>query len=51
MRNRFCILRVCRKAVYRLCGNRYNLSGVKQLRRRRNRSIISGYNPAIPQGI
>jgi hypothetical protein len=47
----FRILRVCRKAINRLRGNRYNLSGAKKLRRSSNRSVVSGHNPAIPQGI
>jgi hypothetical protein len=51
MRDGLCILRVSGKAVYRLCGNRHNLSGMQKLRRCGNRSVVSGHNPAIPQGI
>ena len=51
MRDGFRILRIRRKAVDRFGGNRDNLTGVQKLPRRRNCSVISGYNPAIPQGI
>ena len=39
------------KAIDRLGGNRHDLPTSQKVGSRRNRSIIGGHNPAIPQGI
>ena len=49
--NRIGIAGIRGEAIDRLGGNRDDLAGTQKLHRRRYCSVISGQDPAIPQGI